>query len=773
MQRQEGERGAGLILLIGITAALAVLTASLTLLVINQQGATAREKKSKTSMYYAEAALNSAVAALKGTDDWLTAPYTDSTAMNTEYAALPTPRPVVTYRVYDNASVIATSTAAYDANKDAKVWVEVRTTYAGRTARVRQMVASVTQSVISRFPKAALFSGGAGSDANIYFKSNGDAYVASFTSWPATNSNGVAYTGGAPFPTSLMAQGNITSTGSANLALGSNPQSLGVQANGTVSIPGVSNLKYTHGGVPALASYFSTGDQLKLQQQSRACLEPEVLAQFDAAKVDARPTDQRPAAVTTPVFPSEASLRVTSGNAYGTYSSGSNTFTANKNLAYTGNLTLGNAGTTYNFQSLTVNGNLTVSGTARVTATALRVTGTLTISTTSTGNTFGPTYVVQATTIGGSSTNQFGAFWTDNNLLINGTGPTSFSTLHAGGTLTMSSNTGANQFGSSYVIGAVSTSAGSTSANTFGALWTDNNLTLSGNGVTTTSSLHVGGAFSIRSPTITNRFGPTYVVGAFNTASTSTSTNNFGPLWVDGAITLNGTTTTHTTALRTGSSFTISGPTSVNTFGPIYVVGNINWGGAASVQTLDYTDATADPAPIWSGGVLTRNGGPFNDIYGDSFIVFQVNVTPTAGHSTIMCPLLATTEMITTSGWVDFGTMVTDLNHPKPRPMTLYMVCDNDGYYTQTGNWGSTGQFTGLMVLMEAGIKVTTGNASAPAIVGSILSIGGDYGVTLDGNAQVAYCQDVIDAVSGTLVTTSTTAQTVPGTWQELSPGGS
>ena len=64
-----------------------------------------------------------------------------------------------------------------------------------------------------------------------------------------------------------------------------------------------------------------------------------------------------------------------------------------------------------------------------------------------------------------------------------------------------------------------------------------------------------------------------------------------------------------------------------------------------------------------------------------------------------MCPLFATTERITTSGDIDFGTMVVyptdpDPTHTKPRPMTLYMVCDNDGLYTQTCLWNSTGQST-------------------------------------------------------------------------------
>ena len=42
MQRHTSQRGAALILLFGITAALAILTVSLVMLVVNQQGATAK-----------------------------------------------------------------------------------------------------------------------------------------------------------------------------------------------------------------------------------------------------------------------------------------------------------------------------------------------------------------------------------------------------------------------------------------------------------------------------------------------------------------------------------------------------------------------------------------------------------------------------------------------------------------------------------------------------------------------------------------------------------
>jgi Tfp pilus assembly protein PilX len=183
MRRHTGQRGAGLIMLIGVTAVLAVLAASLVMLLSNQQGATAKERSSKTSLDYAEAALNSAITAVKLTDSWLTTPYSDAaamTAMNTNYETLPAPRPAVTYRVYDDAATISLSTPAWDENINSKVWVQVTTTYLGRTTRLRQMVASTTASVISRLPKAAAFCGGAGASDNITMTGSGDVYVARY-----------------------------------------------------------------------------------------------------------------------------------------------------------------------------------------------------------------------------------------------------------------------------------------------------------------------------------------------------------------------------------------------------------------------------------------------------------------------------------------------------------------------------------------------------------------------------------------------------------------
>ena len=810
-------------------------------------------------MDYAEAALNSAIAAVKQSDAWLTDPALDPSgysalivSLDDNYATLDPAGPPVTYRLYDDVATITGSTPAWDQNKSTKMWVQVTTTYQGRTTRLRQMVASKTTSVIAKLPKAAAFVGGPGSTDNLVMTNSADVYVANFSTWPATNSNGTGYAGGAPFPTSIMAKGSITGTSSTDLGYGTshaNPQSLGVMygSGGSVTLPAfpygspAKALVKSQGNVPDLTSYLSLSDQLNLEKEARSITDPDWQTLLNSAKVDARPTDARPAdarpaAVATTSGWTEPNLHLTSGNPGGTFVAP--VFTANKTLVYTGNLTL-LAGTTYKFTSLTVNGNLIVNGNMSTT-TGLRVTGTLSIASATGTNDLGPVYAVGNTTITGAATNNFGAFWTDGSLALNGTGATKASTLHAGtlglsinsttgandlgaayvvgdvvttatstsatkfgalwtdGNLTrngsgafttdtlhvgkalaIGSTAGANTFASTYVVGAASTTSTSTSANTFGALWVDRGVTLSGSGVTTSSSLHVGGALSINNPNaITNSFGPTWVVGAYSTPSTGRSTNHFGALWVDGDMTLNGLTTTNSTALHVGGDFIMSGPTSINTFGPIFVIGYVDWNGAFSVKTTDYTDATAAPAPMWIGGTNLNNnntgfyraGGPYNDEYGDTFIVFRVTWT-TSVPSSVNCPLFATTEMITTSGDVDFGTMVTDASHPNPRPMTLYMVCDNDGYYTQTVNWGSTGQFTGLMILFEAGITLSNGNPIAPAVVGSVLTIGGDNGLRIEDNAQIAYCQDVVDWVFFPTVSTSTVTQTVPGTWQELSAG--
>ena len=133
------------------------------------------------------------------------------------------------------------------------------------------------------------------------------------------------------------------------------------------------------------------------------------------------------------------------------------------------------------------------------------------------------------------------------------------------------------------------------------------------------------------------------------------------------------------------------------------------------------------------------------------------------------CPLLATTEKTVTSGRVDFGTMTA--------PMVYYMVCDNDTLYSNTCDWGSSGTFYGLMVIMEACLRITGGNGTTPCVVGAVFN-GTPYksgtsesvnDITLTGASTVAYNQAVLDAIINTSIRTTTkVTQIVPGSWQQV-----
>ena len=136
---------------------------------------------------------------------------------------------------------------------------------------------------------------------------------------------------------------------------------------------------------------------------------------------------------------------------------------------------------------------------------------------------------------------------------------------------------------------------------------------------------------------------------------------------------------------------------------------------------------------------------------------------PSSGTaSTVMCPLLATTEKTVSNGYINFGTLT--------NPMVYYMQCDNDQLYMNTCGWASTGTYYGLMILFEASITISGNNGSSvPNIVGSVLEgTPNATDITLSGSANICYNQTVIDnCTSDSLKTTHT--NTVPGTWQQLS----
>jgi hypothetical protein len=557
--KRHAEGAIALIMLMGIAGVLAILAAISVMVLANQQHATASDRAHKNALDYAEAALDSAVNASKRVPQISpTAPFLSSSDMLADYTTAYPSGPTVTTRIYDDWASIDASTPAYDQNRNGQVWLEVTVTYQKRTRRLRAMVIQTETSMVTKFPKAALFS-----DQNIYLNSGADVY--------AVNDDGTPFVPSAPggYLTKIMAGGNVQGNASTNLAApGSSVQSVGVQANGSVSGLATGQTGVTHGGVPLLSDYFNQADQANLAFEAQA----------------GNPTKANASAT------SYSSLSSLLGAC--TYNSGTKTYTASTDLKYSGNLTLTTAGTTYNFKSLYVTGNLT----------------------------------------------------------------------------------------------------------------------------------------------------------------------------------LNSTTHTHTTALYVGGDFTISGPTGSNTFGPTYIAGTATWSQSGStalgVETTDYTDVTEAAGPLWVGKYLTQTG-LFNDVLGPTWVCgapgtsdIAVGLTgpSSSPNSTVMCPLLATTEKIKTSGKIDFGTVA--------NPMVLYMQCDNDSLYTNTMEWGSTGTFTGLMAVMEAAF---TGNSStgSPLVVGAVFCI---KDITITGNTSVCYNQAVLENIQSTAITTTTTTTTVvPGTWQEVS----
>jgi hypothetical protein len=592
MQRHTGERGAALILLIGITAALAVLTGALTMLMVNQQGATARERTTKTSLYYAEAALDSAINAIKGTAAPGTpfptvTPGIDISQVNTQYLAAYPSAPTPTYAVYDNLATVNPSTrwdqgGPVSANTpDGMVWVEATVTYLGRTSRLRQLLSSLMSTSI--LPQAALYA-----DTDISAGGTSDVY--------AVRPDGTFYTAGVPpYVTSIMAGGDLTGNASMNLSPPNQSpakQTLGINVNGTVSLPGVANNSPNPRNVGLLSDYFDQGRQYNLTTLSQSAM-----ALYNSG--------------TTFIAgaPSYSTLATLQGAMTRTGTSPNYTYTASGDLKYSGNLSLTTSGTTYKFNSLYVTGSLTITGNVTVNSTEL--------------------YVGTNFTISGSTQN------------------------------------------------------------------------------------------------ITDRFGAIYVVG--------------------------------TASWRGGSS------------------------GRLSVQTTTLTDPTmAQPmyaqillADGDTNGAYVSGTGAYDIVLGETWVDgnagtgnVAVNFSaPSSGtNSTVMCPVLATTEKTVSNGKVDFGTL-TD-------PMVYYMQCDNDGLYSNTCQWGSSGTFTGLFVIMEAVLQITGGNDGVhPNFVGSVMAgtpVATD--ISLSGNSSVCYNQAAIDNLPPSLQTIlrKSTTTTVSGTWQQL-----
>jgi Tfp pilus assembly protein PilX len=367
MRRHQNQEGFSLILLIGITAALAILAATLVMMLDNQQHATSKERSSKTSLYYAEAALNSAANAVETNTAWLTAAYSDQTAMGANYNTI-AGAPAVTYRVYDNATPINYG-VNYDQNQDGEVWVETTTTYLGKKSVVRELVSSSTK--VSILPKAAAWT-----DTDMVMNGTSNIY--------GVKNDGTADDSGAPYVTSVMVGDDFTGNGSANLAYpGHTVQSLGLQVNGDVTnLP--TGVTHTPGGVGLLSDYFDGAHQAALMTEAQAAINGKATL-FNASGTAVTKT-------TTPY----TNWTTTSGT---TWTAPTNTDYVVPTSCNSGDLTLSSASgksSTFNFNKLYVADDLTISGNTTVNTTGLYVGGDLTITGTSAADvhdSLGPIYV--------------------------------------------------------------------------------------------------------------------------------------------------------------------------------------------------------------------------------------------------------------------------------------------------------------------------------------------------------------------------------------------
>jgi hypothetical protein len=356
-----------------------------------------------------------------------------------------------------------------------------------------------------------------------------------------------------------------------------------------------------------------------------------------------------------------------------------------------------------------------------------------------------------------------GRLYVTGNLSI--TGPVNFrcTDLYVGGTLTIgNTRTTASTItfgGPVYAVGAVSISGNLETNGT--TLYGGSNITFTG---LTTSTVK------------THRYS---LVFANSTASTTTLSNNVQ--LYSSETSLNG-------------NFTISGATTPvkDWLGHLYVLarpfaspstGDINWSGTASVTSRDYlqqadpdSDA-AQPKPMWMGEYWSRTG-VYNDEYGPTWVPGNSGtsiVFDSTAASTILCPLLCTTEKNTWSGNVQYGT--------RDKPMVFFFMCDNNGIYPQVCEYAGTGTYYGLMVINESTIEISDGVSTKPSIQGAIFA-GCPYDPTytsglsksdivLEDGSCIAYDQYVVGKIAtSSLKTTTLVTGIVPGSWQQLSVSG-
>ncbi len=407
MHRHAGERGAALIMLLGMIATLAIFTVTLVFVITNQQGATAQVRSQRQSFYAAEGALDTGVRLTKvnkvmsTTAEWLTPVELSAAFANAGFPADAN----VTYRVYDNLGTVDYA-IKWDqggpenpAIPDGMVWVEATVDYRGQLSRARVLVSQTKKPFAEALPKSVTYS-----DTGITLNGHSDIY--------AINADGTADTSGPPYQTSITAGGTwanpplaaddeVGRFTTANTAIdlaapGTTTQSLGITTNGSVRVAGRTFTSAPSGSVSWNGRTF---DQVVIQ--------PGVvgyLSDYFDQKAQSELADESQEAATYPgratssgrsVSPSLFSRRGTPDRILSipgvTFDSATKTYTFADNIVLTGALRLESgtststdgvfpAGTTFQFMSLYAPYSLSVTGQLTLKTRALYVGQNFTIT---------------------------------------------------------------------------------------------------------------------------------------------------------------------------------------------------------------------------------------------------------------------------------------------------------------------------------------------------------------------------------------------------------
>lgn len=339
-QTLKDQTGSTLLLVIGVTAVLAVLATTLVMVTTNTQGATADNRTRVEAFDVAEAGLASAVAGVGSSwPSTLGTTFTQTDLLAAFDEAFPTSdyadadeRPSVTISAYDDLTPIDTS-VEWDSNGNGVMWVQSRGVSASKAATVRTQISRESTTTSSIFPGVAVYSGG-------------DIGPGS-GSWNVTGP--LDSTTGEPVA-AVYAVGDMVRPWNSTLS------TVDIVLGGSDTWR---NSTTVYGDdVPTLDEIFPPSLVEALTEQSQA------------ANSSATVLTTIPDWTSSPV-----------------------TYTATSDLRINGDLTLGGGPSTFAFKSLYVTGDVTFEGNTTVSCESLYVGGKLTISGGSTAIDFGPTYV--------------------------------------------------------------------------------------------------------------------------------------------------------------------------------------------------------------------------------------------------------------------------------------------------------------------------------------------------------------------------------------------